>query len=187
MKDKQLILILGGARSGKSAFAQRLAQRKGQQILFVATAEADDQEMQERIKRHQANRPREWHTVEEPLHLERILTENTQYDLILIDCLSLWVSNLLCHQDEPLVNTTKESTILATTSRLLDIYKQSQATLLLVSNEVGMGVVPPYPLGREFRDIQGQVNQLIASRADQVYLVVAGLAVALKALGAEEL
>lgn len=187
MKKKELILVLGGARSGKSTFAQQLAQRIGERILFVATAEVTDQAMQERIERHRAERPLTWPTIEEPLYLDRVLQAHPQYDVILIDCLSLWINNLMFYQDKQLPDTVKESCILDTTSRLLDVHAQIQATLILVSNEVGMGIVPPSPLGRAFRDLQGRVNHLVTSRADRVYLVIAGLAVDLIALGAERI
>ncbi|HEX77831.1 MAG TPA: bifunctional adenosylcobinamide kinase/adenosylcobinamide-phosphate guanylyltransferase [Dehalococcoidia bacterium] len=183
---KELILVLGGARSGKSAFAQRLALRKGEKVLFIATAEAKDGEMRERIRQHRAARPRHWRTLEEPLNLVRALEENAQYGVLLVDCLALWVNNFLLQKDKSLTNAARETAILEATQQLLKSYEMGKATLILVTNEVGMGLVPPYPLGRSFRDILGRVNQLVASRADRVYLVVAGLAIELKSLGAEQ-
>ncbi len=182
---KQLILVLGGARSGKSAFAQQLARQRGDKVLFIATAEAKDSEMKERIKRHRATRPQQWDTLEEPLNLAQIIERITQHDVILIDCLTLWVNNLL-QANERLTQAASEAAILDATHELLRSYEKGKATLILVSNEVGMGLVPPYPLGRSFRDTLGKVNQLVASTADRVYLMVAGLAVELLSLGSTQ-
>jgi adenosyl cobinamide kinase/adenosyl cobinamide phosphate guanylyltransferase len=183
---RELILILGGARSGKSLFAQQLAQRMGKEVLFIATAEAEDEEMKERIRLHQAARPPEWRTLEEPLYLPEAVEQNSGHEVVLIDCLTLWLSNLL-RGDETSPDMAREAAILEAVRRLLRAYEQGEATFILVSNEVGMGLVPPYPLGRRFRDLLGRVNQLIAAKAERVYLVVAGLGLELKAFGAEQI
>ncbi len=191
-REKQLILVTGGVRAGKSDFAQQLAQRlssgpksvgeMGRQVMFVATAEALDAEMEERIRRHRTSRPADWSTVEEPVHLsEAIGKAPLDAGIVLIDCLNLWVGNLLLWH-EANGETGIEERTLDSTSILLDLYQRSRATFILVSNEVGMGLVPSHPLGRLFRDILGKVNQRVAARADKVYLLVAGLPIELKAL-----
>lgn len=179
--NKQLIFILGGARSGKSAFAERLA-RRGKRVLFVATAEALDEDMQQRIVTHRSRRPKNWNTLEEPVDLAEALQPVLNgYDVILLDCLTLWVSNLLLrYEGQP----DAEKQILAKVQGLLDLYEKGSATWIVVSNEVGLGVVPPSSLGRAYRDALGRANQIVASRADRVYLMSAGLALELKSLGA---
>ena len=178
---KQLIFVLGGARSGKSSFAEQLA-KEGGRVLYVATAEALDDEMRRRIKSHRRQRPAEWDTLEEPLALPSALGPALEgYDICLLDCLTLWISNmLLAGEDSP----TAEQEILSAAGELLEVYQRSSATWIVVSNEVGLSVVPSSPLGRTFRDVQGRVNQMMAARADRAYMLIAGLAVDLKALGA---
>ncbi len=177
---RRLILILGGARSGKSAFAERLARQRGN-VLFVATAQALDEDMKRRIAAHQRHRPADWSTLEEPLELASAIPPALQgHETCLLDCLTLWVSNLLLSmEDEP----AAEEEILAAVERVLDVYRDSSATWLVVSNEVGLGVVPPSPLGNKFRDVLGRVNQAVASCADEVHLMVAGMALEIKSLG----
>jgi len=180
---KELTLILGGARSGKSALAQRLATASGGRVLFIATAEAGDDEMRQRIAHHRASRPADWTTLEEPRDLPvRLRRTGADYDITIVDCLGLWVSNLLGDGDPSAADA--EAAILEATSRLLAAYEAASASLILVSQEVGLGLAPPYPLGRAFRDILGRVNQRLADRADRVYLTVSGLALELKSLGA---
>ena len=189
---KQLIFVLGGARSGKSAFAEQLARNpsagSGGRVLYVATAEALDEEMRHRIDAHRRQRPASWDTLEEPLSLVTSLGSRLygndggrEYDTCLLDCLTLWISNqLLAREGDP----SAEREILATAGELLEVYEKSAATWIVVSNEVGLSVVPATPLGRTFRDVQGRVNQMFAARADRAYLMVAGLAMDLKAIGA---
>ena len=182
--NKELILILGGARSGKSAFAERLAM-PARRALFVATAEALDDDMARRIAAHRSARPQSWHTLEEALDLAAAMRPVVNaYDAVLLDCLTLWVSNMLL-KSEGVSNA--EADILAAASALLDLYEASSAAWILVSNEVGQGVVPPSALGRAYRDALGRVNALVAARADKVYLMSAGLALDLKALGARHI
>ena len=177
----QLILLLGGARAGKSAAAVRLAQA-GRRVLFIATAEALDEEMRRRIAAHRARRPSAWDTLEEPLDpgaaAGPILA---RYDTVVLDCLTLWVSNLLLRQAD---DTDAEAAIVDAAGALLKLIERSTATWIVISNEVGLGVVPPSPLGRTYRDALGRVNQLVAARANRVYLMVAGLALELKELNA---
>lgn len=178
---KELVLILGGARSGKSAFAEHLASQ-AERVLFVATAQALDASMQVRIAAHRERRPLEWSTVEEPLDLARVVPSALEgHDTCLVDCLTLWVSNLLLAKES---HPKAEAEILEQVHGLLEAYEESSATWIVVSNEVGLGVVPPTELGSKYRDVLGRVNQAVASRADKVYLMVAGLALEMKSLGA---
>ena len=187
----RLILILGGARSGKSSFAERLATNSGKPVAFIATATASDEDMQDRITRHRASRPPHWITIEEPLDLVHALQEASKVaDVILLDCMTLWLSNWMGQQafrgdmdDVSLKNSFTESVLAATetlltTVKTLDVGK----TLLVVSNEVGLGIVPMHPLSRVYRDALGWVNQRIAQDAEHVYLMIAGLAVDIKQL-----
>ena len=178
---RELIFILGGTRSGKSAFAERLAQHAGR-VLFVATAQAQDDDMRRRIGAHRAKRPPEWSTLEEPHDLAPAIPSALEgHDTCLLDCLTLWVSNLLLAKEG---NLDAEAEILEEVHRLLDVYDSSPSTWIVVSNEVGLGVVPATRLGSRYRDVLGRVNQAVASRADKVYLMVAGLALEMKSLGA---
>ena len=170
--SKQLTLILGGVRAGKSSYAQQLA-TQGRRVLFVATAEAGDAEMEARIRAHQANRPPEWDTLEEPLDVASALVPVLdRYDTVLLDCLTLWVSNLLLSE--------QPYDIPAEARRLLELYRQGDASWVIVSNEVGLGVVPVTELGRIFADELGRVNQIVAEEADAVYFMAAGLPMAMK-------
>jgi adenosylcobinamide kinase/adenosylcobinamide-phosphate guanylyltransferase len=180
--EKTLTLVLGGARSGKSVFAERLA-REGGRVLFAASAEAKDDDMARRIAAHRARRPASWDTLEAPIDLASELAEAADgYDTVLLDCLTVWVANLLLRRG-PGPGAEAEA---ATAGReLLRAYEEGSAAWIVVSNEVGLGVVPPTELGRDYRDALGRVNQLVAQRADRVYLTVAGLATELKALGAQ--
>ncbi|MDE2716043.1 MAG: bifunctional adenosylcobinamide kinase/adenosylcobinamide-phosphate guanylyltransferase [Chloroflexota bacterium] len=175
--SKRLTLVLGGVRAGKSTYAQQLA-AKGERVLFVATAEAGDADMQARIEAHRESRPSDWDTLEEPVDLVGALMPLLHsYDTVLLDCLTLWVSNLLLrNQDAELARQD----ILAETQRLLDLYRTGNASWIVVSNEVGLGVVPPTELGRIYTDELGRVNQLVAAKADDVYLMAAGLPLELK-------
>ena len=181
---KKLILILGGARSGKSTLAERMA-RRGRRVLFVATAEARDQDMKSRIAAHRERRPPSWDTLEEPVDLVAALRPLVDgYDTVLLDCLTLWVSNLLLERQD---RSGSGSRIQDSARELMDLIEETHATWILVSNEVGQGIVPSSALGRAYRDALGQVNQIAASRADKVYLMTAGLALELKSLGARPL
>jgi adenosylcobinamide kinase/adenosylcobinamide-phosphate guanylyltransferase len=186
-----LVLVLGGARSGKSRYAEQLAALIGPRVLYVATAESHDAEMTERIRRHQVRRPSTWQTVEAPADPVRALeAAGSGWDAVLFECLSLWVSNLLLMRtpggDEPDGRraASVEEEILQDVQGLLEWQRPTRAPLIVVSNEVGHGVVPAYPLGRLYRDILGRANQRFAAEAEQVYYLVAGLGLELKALGA---
>jgi adenosylcobinamide kinase / adenosylcobinamide-phosphate guanylyltransferase len=162
------ILVLGGARSGKSAFAERLAAECGEPVVYVATATAVDAEMEERIAHHRARRPSAWRTIEAPLQLP---SQTEGAATLLIEDLTLLLSNLM--QDQ-------EARAEADATREIQTVLALDAHVILVSNEVGMGLVPPYPLGRLFRDSLGRLNQLAAGDCSEVYLTVAGLPLRLK-------
>ena len=185
----RLILILGGARSGKSTFAQQLAESLGgEQVLFVATAQAGDEEMQARVQAHRRERPTAWRTLEAQRGIGPAISASlTDARVVLIDCLTLLVTNIMLARGETPEAATAQAAVLAEVQSLLDVCAHSTATFIVVSNEVGMGLVPPYPLGRLFRDLLGRANQILAGRADQVYLIVAGLPLDLKALAAQPL
>ena len=175
--SKRLTLILGGVRAGKSNYAQRLA-ASGERVLFVATAEAGDPEMEARIEAHRKSRPQDWDTLEEPIDPVVALTPlQDRYDTVLLDCLTLWVSNLLLRRPNP-ESARKE--ILPEARRLLDLYQNGDASWIVVSNEVGLGVVPPSELGRAYADELGRVNRLVAMEADNVYFMAAGLPLQIK-------
>lgn len=162
--SRELTLVLGGARSGKSRFAESLITRHPPPWLYVATAEAGDVEMTARIAAHKARRGTDWRTIEAPRDLAGVLAEQGNKP-VLVDCLTLWLSNLM------LAN----SDIDAAVARLEQALEQTYGPVVLVANEVGSGVVPENALARRFRDLQGQINQRLAARADRVVLVVAGL------------
>lgn len=165
--------ILGGARSGKSAMAERIATTRAKQVVYIATAQNRDAEMSARIHHHQTRRPDNWITVEEPVDLDQVLKEyDRQNHLILVDCLTLWVSNLLCLSDSSVFALKKAA--------LLEQLRQQQCDLILVSNETGLGIVPIGDLTRRFVDESGWLHQDIAQIADRVTLVVAGLPQLLK-------
>ena len=187
---KELILVLGGARAGKSAFAQGLAQAMGPRVLCVVTAQPGDEEMRQRIQRHRQRRPPGWRVVEEPLAVAQALTPFLDAtDVGLIDCLTVWVSNLLLAAlPDGLIQNLKqaeaaEKAVSRAMDDLLARYREGGASFIVVSNEVGMGLVPEHPLGRLYRDCLGRANQQVAAQADRVYYLVAGLALDWKSLG----
>ena len=164
-------LILGGARSGKSAYGERLLEATAGDCLYLATAEAGDGEMAARIARHRARRGKRWQTLEEPLALAAALARlDAPGQAILIDCLTLWLANLMARDLDPE----------AETEALLDALARVQGGVVLVANEVGLGIVPEHPLGRRFRDAQGLLNQAVASLASRVVFIAAGLPLVLK-------
>lgn len=171
MNPPDTTLVLGGARSGKSAFAERLVAERAARRLYLATATAGDEEMRQRIAHHRARRGDGWRTVEEPLALvEALGREDRAGNAILVDCLTLWLSNLM-HADK---DAEAES------RRLSASLREARGRIVLVSNEVGLGLVPETPLGRAFRDAQGRLNQMVAAAVSNVAFVAAGLPVWLK-------
>jgi len=164
-------LVLGGARSGKSAFAERLVAETAATRIYLATAIADDDEMRQRIAHHRARRGDGWRTIEEPLALvETLGREGRAGSAILVDCLTLWLSNLM-HADKDADTESR---------RLAAFLGEAKANIVLVSNEVGLGLVPETPLGRAFRDAQGRLNQAVAAAASNVAFIAAGLPIWLK-------
>lgn len=174
----KIIFVLGGARSGKSSHVLRLAEATGKSVTFLATAQALDDEMSARIKSHKEERPLHWRTVEIPLGIAPYV-EGIQSEIVILDCVTLLISNLLMQflKDD----FVDEASFVRSTDRevdeLLTAIQRSDQEWLIVSNEVGLGLVPPYPSGRIYRDALGRANQRIASHANEVYWLVAGIPV----------
>ena len=170
----RLILIGGGARSGKSRFAVTRAQALGDRRLFVATAERSDEEMSDRIARHRADRDGSgFDTLEEPRALPEALNAERDHDVILVDCLTIWISNLL-------VGGATADTVQDRIGALLAVLARRRSHIVIVSNEVGMGLVPETPLGRLFRDLTGLAHQRLAAVADELYLAAMGVLLRLR-------
>jgi adenosyl cobinamide kinase/adenosyl cobinamide phosphate guanylyltransferase len=168
------ILITGGCRSGKSRHALTLARSISGENLYVATAEALDSEMKERIAKHQQERGNGWETHEEPIELIQIFKQlENRSGVLILDCLTLWLSNLL-------IKDYDQEQILKETVRLMDQSERMQCQLIFVTNEVGAGIVPENKLARDFRDIVGAANQLVAQRFDEVIHMVSGIPVSIK-------
>lgn len=166
-----VLLVLGGARSGKSRYAQARAEALAGDLVFVATAQALDEEMAARIHRHRSDRDARWHTVEEPLDLAAVIGDwDGGGRVLLIDCLTLWVSNLFL----------ADLDVAAETERLVETIGNTIGNIVLVANEVGLGIVPDNALARRFRDAAGLVNQVVAACADEVVFLAAGLPLRLK-------
>jgi adenosyl cobinamide kinase/adenosyl cobinamide phosphate guanylyltransferase len=163
-----LVVLLGGARSGKSRLAQELAHDGGAEVTVIATATARDGEMAAKIAAHRAERPQAWSTVEEPLDLAGALTRAAPDGTVVVDCLTLWVSNLVDRGEEArfVLDLAREASAAAA---------RRPGTTIAVSNEVGLGVVPATELGRRYRDVLGEVNRIWAARADRVWFTIAGL------------
>ncbi len=172
----KIVFVIGGARSGKSAFALKEASTLKGRKAYIATAQALDEEMQERIRKHKDERGTDWDTYEEPVKITETLKElNSKYDVIVLDCLTLWLSNvLLCNLD-----VKREIENLAEALKRLSPVTCG-LSLFIVSNEVGMGIVPENEMARRFRDLAGLLNQKVAGPADEVYLVTAGIPVKIK-------
>lgn len=171
-------LILGGARSGKSAFAEQQASREGHEVVYIATAELKDAEMQERVRHHRERRPAAWRTAEEPLHLARTLAAQARDKrCLIVDCLTLWLTNLILadRPDTESGGVIRPGAIFTEErARLLEVLPSLPGTVLLVSNEVGQGLVPANALGRFFVDESGRLNQAISRVSDRVYWMAAG-------------
>lgn len=176
---KKLILILGGSRSGKSSYAVKLAKESKKRVAFIATCSFPDKEMMGRIKNHRSSRPRHWKLVEEGKDVGKVLAElQKKYDVVLIDCLGLWVSNLLADNLDDKEIETKIKCLLCAISKI-------RITTILVSNEVGSGIVPDNLLARRFRDLVGLANQIFAKKADEVIFMQTGIPVIIKKGGVD--
>ena len=170
---KELVLVLGGTRSGKSLWALRYAEESYSSYLFLATARVLDEEMSERVKLHKESRGPNWNLLEEPVEIAEALRKKCRnLEAVLIDCLTVWLSNILLERGKEDIGIYQD--------RLLKALAERKQAIIVVSNEVGMGIVPDYPLGREFRDLAGQLNQRIAALADRVIFMAAGLPLYLK-------
>lgn len=177
MRSK-LFLVTGGARSGKSRYAEELVESFGDKVSYVATLEAGDAEMSRRVERHKSRRPRSWRTVEAPLDVVEAIA-GSEEPVVLLDCLSGWVSNLLlAHEDDGEEEVL--DTVVGAVEELLSMVRESEKTVVVVTNEVGSGVVPAYPLGRWYRDVLGLANQRVAAEADAVCLMAVGIPLVLK-------
>jgi adenosylcobinamide kinase/adenosylcobinamide-phosphate guanylyltransferase len=175
-----LTLILGGARSGKSTYAQRLAGELGGRVLYVATAEPGDDEMAARIAAHRAERPAAWTTLEAPLQVGAAVRLAAPAEVVVVDCVTLLANNVIVPLPEPVTAAAAEAALLGEIDALLEAYRAAPAHWLVVSNEVGLGLVPPYALGRLYRDVLGRANQRLAAEADNVVFLVAGLPLVVK-------
>lgn len=171
---KQIILVTGGARSGKSRYAELRAEELGGRRLYIATAEAKDKEMAQRIAEHKKRRGNDWTTIEEPMELSSVLlAQRSRTDCALVDCVTIWLSNLLLHRDAEFAVEKIEQ--LVETLLRLDFH------VVLVTNEIGGGIVPDNALARQFRDLAGRANQQIAAAANEVVLTIAGIPMIVKA------
>ena len=195
---KKFIFILGGARGGKSKFAQSMAQELGMKVAFVATAEPLDEEMVLRIEEHKRVRPKSWRTLEVPRRIaENLAGQIDDAEVVLLDCITLLVSNILtsfchceansdlCHSElgegSPLpAETDAENQVMAEIKDLVECIDKYEGDFIAVSNEVGLGLVPENRLGRTYRDLLGKANQLLAKHADEVYFMVSGIPIKIK-------
>jgi len=179
----EILFVTGGARSGKSSFAERLATQSGQHVVYMATMEAGDEELHDRIARHRAQRPAKWETIEEPHALAEAVRAAAPDACLLVDCLSLWVTNRLLATASESPTVAEASAVEAALDTEIDallVAAQLRVGMtILVTNEVGSGLVPPYPLGRVYRDLLGRVNQRASRAASRAWLLVSGRALEL--------
>ncbi len=178
----KITFVIGGARSGKSSFAlNEVSEMKGLKA-YIATAEALDDEMMDRIQQHKNDRGQEWGNYEEPVNIAELISKiKDKYEIIVLDCLTLWLSNLLTRtEDTDAGKRTAEKSIEELVVEFKNLKHSSVAALYIVSNEVGMGIVPDNPLAREFRDLTGFMHQKVAETADDVYMVTAGIPIKIK-------
>jgi len=178
------ILITGGARSGKSHFAQELALNSAQPVLFVATATAGDEEMRQRIENHRKSRPSTWHTLEATIHIgNRIPGEIGRAQTVLVDCITLLLNNIFSRCYKEWDTAVVEQEVTAEICELIDCIDRVDAGFIIVTNEIGLGLVPADEMSRLYRDLLGKANQMLARRADEVYLAVAGIPMLIKPSG----
>lgn len=180
MKGK-IVLVTGGARSGKSNFAEKYVTALGTKVAYIATAQVYDQEMADRVSLHRQRRSETWTTYEEPYAAEvAVRNALASVDVVLFDCLTLYTSNLMLAPDAPTTPSERYLFIKQKIDQLLQAATSQSATVVFVTNEVGTGIVPDNALAREYRDLSGLVNQQVAAVADEVYLVICGIAVEIK-------
>ena len=177
---KHLTLVLGGARSGKSTYAQNLIESTGEAALFVATAIAGDEEMAARIVAHRASRPPNWVTLEAPLEVGKAIRNLTVTPWVLLDCVTLLTSNVLLSCQDPIQESEFRDKLKNEIEELIESYQVHPGEWVIVSNEVGLGLVPPYQLGRFYRDGLGWANQSLAQIADRIVFMVAGIPMKIK-------
>jgi len=181
MHRGKLIFITGGARSGKSSFAEKIAAKKSKEVAYIATSQPLDDEMKIRIKKHKDRRPTNWKTYEEPIEVRKLVSRlGLEKEVILIDCLTLLVSNLLLRKENKVGDPKWEEEILIEIKKLAEVSYKIPARVIIVSNEVGMGLVPDNTLGRVYRDILGRANSIIANKADEVFMMASGIPLKIK-------
>ncbi len=177
----QITLLLGGARSGKSSYAQRFAEESGKSVTYLATAQDLDDEMSARIQKHKSERPAHWQTLEIPLDVAAHVGE-IKSDLVILDCMTLLTTNLLMNfeKDELVDEDPFTEAVYKEVADLLAVIRAGQSDWIIISNEIGLGLVPPYQMGRVYRDLLGWANQRLASEADKVLFLVAGIPMTVK-------
>ncbi|HLO27706.1 MAG TPA: bifunctional adenosylcobinamide kinase/adenosylcobinamide-phosphate guanylyltransferase [Anaerolineales bacterium] len=177
----RLTLILGGARSGKSSYAQSLAEQIGRPVTFIATAQALDEEMSRRIQKHRTERPANWETLEIPLNVAAHV-QQTHSDVVILDCITLLINNLLMQfvKDDLVDEVPFKEAVQKEIDELVGSIHEQDLHWIIISNEVGLGLVPPYQMGRVYRDWLGWANQCLAREADKVILMVAGIPTVIK-------
>jgi adenosylcobinamide kinase/adenosylcobinamide-phosphate guanylyltransferase len=178
-KMGKIVLVTGGARSGKSRFAEQYARNLGNKLAYIATAQILDDEMADRIRLHQSRRSENWHTFEAAFAAEQAIGAAADFPVVLFDCLTIYTANLLLAEQAADIEARRES-VLHQADLVIEAAQASKSTVIFVANEVGMSIVPDNALSREYRDLAGWINQKVAAVADEVYLVVCGLAVELK-------
>ena len=176
----KVVLITGGARSGKSDYAQKMAENIGGKKAFIATCPVSDKELEDRISKHrQARAGKGWHTIEETIDLEASLKKTQDYDVVLVDCLTLWVNNLMYHTKDS-EGPLDEQRVYQLAVRIIEAAQGGSGTRIFVTNEVGMGIVPDSEVARKYRDLLGRCNQVFAEKADEVVFMVCGIPVNVK-------
>jgi adenosylcobinamide kinase/adenosylcobinamide-phosphate guanylyltransferase len=177
----QITLLLGGARSGKSSYAQRLAEESGKSVTYLATAQALDDEMSARIHKHKAERPADWQTLEIPLDIASHVGQ-IKSDMVILDCMTLLATNLLMQfvKDDLVDEAPFSEAIHKEVDDLLAAIRTGKQNWIIISNEIGLGLVPPYQMGRVYRDLLGWANQCLAREADKVIFMVAGISMVVK-------
>lgn len=184
-----ITLITGGARSGKSSFAEKIAEKRGgKEVYYLATAEIKDEEMQKRVQKHIKQRPEEWNTIEAPYKMGESISHLPSGAVLLIDCITIYISNLIFEDQKTEINLEeKEIRVKKEIKQIIEIIRKQDMKAIMVTNEVGQGIVPAYKSGRIYRDIAGRINQYLAKQADEVYITFAGLPVEIKQIGQKNL